>query len=150
MTNELELILNDKLRDPSAKKDIDTLITNLENVTNLVQWIAELQEKGMTDSLKGIVYATASLRSILTDDMLNGVSTMLNSLLEVLAKLSDPAVMQELLTVLDGISSGKFAEEPKIHGTFSLLGELKDPDVSRGLSVAINLIKHLGKMGKTS
>ncbi|MEM0159137.1 MAG: DUF1641 domain-containing protein, partial [Thermoplasmataceae archaeon] len=98
--------------------------------------------------LKGMVDLATSLRGVLTDDMLNGASSMLNSLLELLSKISDPRVVEGIGSLFDGIASGKMAREPRIHGTFSLLAELKDPEVEAGLAVAINMIKGLGKLGK--
>jgi len=52
-----------------------------------------------------------------------------------------------VIALLDGISSGSMSKNSKIHGTFSLLRELKDPEVEAGLAVAINILKSLGKMG---
>jgi uncharacterized protein YjgD (DUF1641 family) len=148
MTNNSNDILNEKFSDPAAKMQLESIIGNLSTVADSLQWLKTLQDTGMSDSLKGLAYLLANLRSILTEDMLNGVASMLNSILEVLSKISDPQVVEGLVSLLDGISSGKLSQEPKIHGTFSLLGELKDPEVEAGLAVAINMLKGLGKIGK--
>jgi uncharacterized protein YjgD (DUF1641 family) len=141
-------LLNKKISEPEGKLQLESILGNLNTVSDTLQWVKTLQETGMAESLKGVAYLLANLRSILTDDMLNGVSSMLNSLLEVLSKISDPQVVEGLVSLLDGIASGKLSQDPKIHGTFSLLGELKDPEVEAGLAVAINMIKGLGKIGK--
>jgi|GEM_PF-1901079 uncharacterized protein YjgD (DUF1641 family) len=148
MTNNSNDILNEKFSDPAARMQLESIIGNLSTVADSLQWLKTLQDTGMSDSLKGLAYLLANLRSILTEDMLNGVASMLNSILEVLSKISDPQVVEGLVSLLDGISSGKLSQEPKIHGTFSLLGELKDPEVEAGLAVAINMLKGLGKIGK--
>lgn len=148
MTTDLQNIVDKKFSDPEGKVELETILGDLDVISDIVQWIKMLQETGMTDSLKGVIYMIANLKNILTEDMLNGVASMLNSLLEVLSKISDPQVVEGIVLLLDGISSGKLAKEPKIHGTFSLLSELKDPDVEAGLAVAINMIKGLGKIGK--
>jgi uncharacterized protein YjgD (DUF1641 family) len=80
---------------------------------------------------------------------MNGVASMLNSLLVVLSRVSDPQVVEGIVPLLDGIFSGKLSSEPRIHGTFSMLSALKDPEVEAGLTVGINIIKSLGKLGKT-
>ncbi|MGC8515153.1 MAG: DUF1641 domain-containing protein [Thermoplasmata archaeon] len=148
MTGDISDILNDKFSEPAARTQLKSIVENLSTVSDSLQWIKTLQDTGMAESLKGLVYMIANLRSILTEDMLNGVASMLNSILEVLSKVSDPQVVDGLVSLLDGISSGKLSQEPKIHGTFSLLGELKDPEVEAGLAVAINMLKGLGKIGK--
>ena len=148
MTDEITDILNRKFSDPVAKAQLESVLENLGTAADTMKWIKTLQDSGMTDTLKGMVYLIASMRTILTEDMLNGVASMLNSLLEILSKVSDPQVVEGVVSLLDGISSGKLSKEPKIHGTFSLLSELKDPEVEAGLAVVINMIKGLGNIGK--
>jgi uncharacterized protein YjgD (DUF1641 family) len=148
MTNDITEILNKKLADPESRKALESLIDNIGTISRSVEWIKTLEETGMAESLQGIVYLIANVRGVLTDDMLNGISAILNSSLEMLSKISDPQVVDGLVALLDGISSGRLSSEPKVHGTFSLLGELKDPEVEAGLAVAINILKGLGKIGK--
>ena len=148
MTTDFQNIIEKKFSEPTGKVQLETLLGDLNVVSDTIEWIKILQNTGMAESLKGIVYIVANLKNILTEDMLNGVSSMLNSLLEVLSKVSDPQVVEGIILLLDGIFSGKLSSEPRIHGTFSLLSELKDPEVEAGLAVAINMIKSLGKLGK--
>lgn len=140
-------LLNTAIDDPVKKKALESLTGNLETVSGAVEFLKTLEETGMAESLQGLVYLIANLRGVLTDDMLNGISAILNSLLEILSKVSDPQVLEGVVALLDGISSGRLSKEPKVHGTFSLLGELKDPQVEAGLAVAINILKGLGKVG---
>ena len=148
MTTDFQNIIEKKFSEPAGKVQLETLLEDINVISDTIEWIKILQNTGMAESLKGIVYIVANLKNILTEDMLNGVSSMLNSLLEVLSKVSDPQVVEGIILLLDGIFSGKLSNEPRIHGTFSLLSELKDPEVEAGLSVAINMIKSLGKLGK--
>ena len=69
---------------------------------------------------------------------MNGVASMLNSLLVVLSRVSDPQIVEGIVPLLDGIFSGKLSSEPRIHGTVSMLSALKDPEVEAGLAVGIN------------
>ena len=148
MTDEVTDILNHKLSEPAARAQLESVLENLNTAADAMKWIKTLQDSGMAESLKGTVYLIASMKNILTEDMLNGIASLLNSLLEILSKVSDPQVVEGIVSLLDGLSSGKLSQEPKIHGTFSLLGELKDPEVEAGLAVLINLIKGLGRMGR--
>jgi uncharacterized protein YjgD (DUF1641 family) len=148
MSNDIIQILNRKLEDPASMKAVESLVDNLGTISRSVEWVRTLEETGMAESLQGLAYLVANLRGVLTDDMLNGVAAILNSLLEILSRVSDPDVVDGVVGLLDGISSGRLSREPRIHGTFSLLGELKDPEVEAGLAVAINILKGLGKVGK--
>lgn len=148
MTDEVTDILNHKFSEPAARAQLESVLENLNTAADAMKWIKTLQDSGMAESLKGTVYLIASIKDILTEDMLNGIASLLNSLLEILSKVSDPQVVEGIVSLLDGLSSGKLSQEPKIHGTFSLLGELKDPEVEAGLAVLINLIKGLGRMGR--
>ncbi|MFG1416012.1 MAG: DUF1641 domain-containing protein [Thermoplasmataceae archaeon] len=148
MKSDISEMLNEKFSETAARTQLESIMENLSTVSDSLQWVKTLQDTGMTESLKGLVYLIANLRSVLTEDMLNGIASMLNSILEILSKVSDPQVVEGLVSLLDGISSGKLSKEPRIHGTFSLLGELKDPEVEAGLAVAINMLKGLGKIGK--
>ncbi len=147
MSSNITELLNSKLDDPASRQAIESILDNLNVVSQSVEWIKVLKETGMAESLEGLIYLVANLRSVLTDDMLNGISFILNSLLEILSKVSDPQVVDGLVALLDGMLSGKYSKEPRIHGTFSLLAELKDPQVEAGLAVAINMLKGLGKIG---
>jgi uncharacterized protein YjgD (DUF1641 family) len=148
MKSDISEMLNEKFSETAARTQLESIMENLSTVSDSLQWMKTLQDTGMTESLKGLIYLIANLRSVLTEDMLNGIASMLNSILEILSKVSDPQVVEGIVSLLDGISSGKLSKEPRIRGTFSLLGELKDPEVEAGLAVAINMLKGLGKIGK--
>ena len=139
MNNDVTEILDRKLADPETRQAVESLLDNIGTISRSVKWVRTLEETGMGESLQGLTYLVANLRTVLTDDMLNGVSSILNSLLEILSKISDPQVVDGVVALLDGISSGRLSKEPKVHGTFSLLSELKDPEVEAGLAVTISL-----------
>jgi len=147
MSNDITEILNGKLADPASRKAVESLVDNIGTISSTFEWVRTLEGTGMAESLQGLAYLIANLRSVLTDEMINGVSSILNSLLEILSRISDPKIVDGVIALLDGISSGSMSRNPKIHGTFSLLGELKDPEVEAGLAVAINILKGIGKVG---
>ncbi|MCI2412845.1 DUF1641 domain-containing protein [Cuniculiplasma divulgatum] len=149
MSTDIGEMLNEKLNNPESRKAVEYLLENAGTLSGIVEWIKTMEDTGMAESLKGLIYLVANMRGILTDDMLNGISTILNSLLEILAKVSDPHIADSMVGLIDDISSGKLSKEPKIHGTLSLLGELKDPEVESGLAVTINMLKILGKLGRS-
>ncbi len=147
MSNDISEILGRKLADPETREAFESLLDNIGTVSRSVEWVKMLEETGMSESLQGLIYLVANLQGVITDDMLNGISSILNSLLEILSKISDPQIADGIIELLDGIFSGHLSKEPKIHGAFSLLSELKDPEVGAGLAIAINILKSLGRMG---
>lgn len=148
MTENLLDIINKNMENKDNANAIKKILGNANTVADTIDLIKQLQDTGMGENLIGILYFIASLRNVLNDDMLNGFSSMLNSLLGVIAKLSNPNIINMLNKTIDGISTGEFTTEPKVHGAFSILSDMKDPEIERGLTVALNILKMLGKSGQ--
>ena len=100
MTSNISEMLNEKLSDPDASAQLESIMENLSTVSGSLQWIKTLHDTGMTESLKGLVYLIANLRSVLTEDMLNGIASMLNSILEILSKVSDPPLPPPTIAIV--------------------------------------------------
>jgi uncharacterized protein YjgD (DUF1641 family) len=145
MTENLLDMINKNMENKNNANAIKKILDNVNTVADTIDLVKQLQDTGMAENLNGILYFIASLRSVVNDDMLNGISSMLNSLLGVIAKLSNPDIINMLNKTIDGISSGEFTKEPRVHGAFSILSDMKDPEIERGLTVALNILKMLGK-----
>ena len=145
MTENLLDMINKNMENKNNANAIKKILNNVNTLADTIDLIKQLQDIGMAENLIGILYFIASLRSVVNDDMLNGISSMLNSLLGVIAKLSNPDIINMLNKTIDGISSGEFTKEPRVHGAFSILSDMKDPEIERGLTVALNILKMLGK-----
>lgn len=146
MTENLLDVINENMENKDNAMAIKKILDNVNIVSDTLDFIKQLQDTGMSENLTGIVYFIATLRNVVNDDMLNGISSMLNSLLSIIAKLSNPDIINMFNKTVDGISTGSFAKEPKVHGVLNMLSVMKDPEIERGLTVALNIIKMLGKV----
>ncbi len=111
--------------------------------------LEELSENE-TDALKKTLCFLMKLNEM-------GILDTLNHLLEpeVIGGLSSLILNKGTLKLLDNVdtllkSLGEVPKEPKEVGIFGLLGELRDPDVKRGLGFVIALLRSLGKALKSN
>ena len=144
MTENLLDVINKNMENKNNANAIKKILNNVNTLADTIDLIKQLHDIGMAENLFGILYFIASLRTVVNDDMLNGVSSMLNSLLGIIAKLSNPNIINMLNKTIEGISTGEFTKEPRVHGALSMLSDMKDPEIERGLTVALNILKMLG------
>ncbi|MEM0140272.1 MAG: DUF1641 domain-containing protein, partial [Ferroplasma sp.] len=86
-----------------------------------------------------------SLNKILDDEMINSVGSLANSFLGLISLAGSAELMNSLERATDSITSGELGKDIHATGAMSLLKQLKDPDVQRGLAPVIGLLKALGK-----
>jgi uncharacterized protein YjgD (DUF1641 family) len=132
----------------ASKEDIDAL-TNILNylpaISKGLDLLNDLEKKGTINSLLGLTYLVASLKDVLTDDMINGLGSLVNSSLGLLSSAESAGLIDSLIKIMDGMSSGEIAEGTRVTGTLSLMRQLKDPEVQNALTLMINALKVLGK-----
>lgn len=58
--------------------------------------------------------------------------------------ITSPAAVDQIGNIGRGIAGGLTTEPVKVTGALSLLRQLKDPDVSRGMGLALTLLKSIG------
>ncbi|MCD6245169.1 MAG: DUF1641 domain-containing protein [Candidatus Korarchaeota archaeon] len=87
----------------------------------------------MLDNLFGISFSIMAFeRAFMKEEAMRGLSELLGRF----TFLISPTCMEEISKALD--------KEERL-GLIGLLGKLRDPEVQRGLGVAMNILKVLGK-----
>ncbi|WP_276929293.1 DUF1641 domain-containing protein [Ferroplasma acidiphilum] len=141
-------IMDELSKNVASKEDIDAL-TNILNylpaISKGLDLLNDLEKKGTINSLLGLTYLVASLKDVLTDDMINGLGSLVNSSLGLLSSAESAGLIDSLIKIMDGMSSGEIAEGTRVTGTLSLMRQLKDPEVQNALTLMINALKVLGK-----
>ncbi len=133
------------LSKPENMKKIEDLLGIVPDLHQGVNLLRQLRDSGMLDSILGILYIIASMKDILTDDMINGAGYMLNSSMELLSAMKEAEMDKKLKDIAGGISSGKYAGENEVTGAFGLMRQLKDPDVQKGITILMNILRTVGK-----
>ncbi len=141
-------ITDELSKNVASKEDIDALnniLTYLPSISKGLELLDDLEKKGILNSLLGLTYLAASIKDVLTDDMIIGLGSLVNSSLGLLSSAESAGLIDTLIKIMDGMSSGELAKGPKITGTWSLMKQLKDPEVQNALTLMINALKALGK-----
>ncbi|MCL4326676.1 MAG: DUF1641 domain-containing protein [Candidatus Thermoplasmatota archaeon] len=148
MSSEALDTLLEQLSAPENREPLESILRNLPVISGEIQELRELREKGILQSLMGIGYLVASLKDVMSSEMISGTAGILDALLELMGKIAKPEFMAAINEIVDGISSGSLATGTKVKGTWSLLKDVKDPDIERGLAILLSIMKILGRMGK--
>ncbi len=144
MTSNMDRVI----QQVTNKDNMDALVNVIDllpSISNGLDMLEELWKSGIINSLLGIVYLLASAKDILNDEMVNSLGTTANSILGLSSLTGSSTIMDALGEITEGVSSGEFAKNRKVTGTWSLLKQLKDPEVQRGLTILINALKVMGK-----
>lgn len=133
---------------------LKALAENADELKELVDRLIELKRSGVIDALMIIVNRFEELIHYLFQDpaVFRLLSIGVDGTLGAMSKLEAPdvlnikATMQELIVRLGKNARPDVIVNPKpVKGIWGLLGMLSDPDVQRGLGVAFELLKMLGK-----
>ncbi|MEM0139932.1 MAG: DUF1641 domain-containing protein [Ferroplasma sp.] len=139
-----DLIMKE-LSKPENMDALNKIIDMLPAISQGLESLDTLKKNGVLESLQGLAYLASSFQSILDDEMIAGIGSLANSFLGLLSATGSPALMSSLDRVSDELASGELGKDIKVKGTFSLLNQLKDPEIQRGLSIMLGLLKTLGK-----
>lgn len=96
--------------------------------------LAGIDASGIIASIKKLSSAMPALTHMVD-------SGLLDSLVDSVAQ---PAAVEQLGHLTKGVADGLSAPPVEIGGAFSLLRQLKDPEVSRGLSFGLTMLKSIG------
>lgn len=133
---------------------LKTLAEHADELQGLVNQLIELKRTGVIDALMIVVNRFEELIHYLFQDpaVFRLLSVGVDGTLGAMSKLETPdvlnmkAMMQELIVRLGKNAKPDAIVNPKpVKGIWGLLGMLSDPDVQRGLGVAFELLKMLGK-----
>ncbi|MEL9990785.1 MAG: DUF1641 domain-containing protein [Thermoproteus sp.] len=133
---------------------LKTLAENADELQKLVEQLIELKRTGVLDALMIVVNRFEELIHYLFQDpaVFRLLSIGVDGTLGAMSKLETPdilnikATMQELLVRLGKNATPDAIVNPKpVKGIWGLLNALNDPDVQRGLGVAFELLRILGR-----
>lgn len=96
------------------------------------------------DQVNDLIDVSSLATSAMDDEMVMTLAEKGSRLGEVVDTAGDEEVAAGLESVLQAVGDAT-DEEPEPVGILGLLGAMRDPDVKRGLGVAVNLLRALGK-----
>ena len=56
MSTDIGEMLNEKLNNPESRKAVEYLLENAGTLSGIVEWINTMEDTGMAESLKGLIY----------------------------------------------------------------------------------------------
>ncbi|QOJ78730.1 DUF1641 domain-containing protein [Infirmifilum lucidum] len=121
---------------------------HVESVNKVLDVLARMNELGILDAAKDILdpEVIGRLSSLLLTPGTLRLLDHLDDLLDMLGSVDYEALKENLPLLVDALKS--IPKEPKPIGLVGLLKALNDPEVQRGLGVAVELLKALGRRGK--
>jgi len=141
--------LDDLMRVLSSKENLSTLksiLDNLPTIEYVVGKLKELRDIGALDTLFSIGCGIASMKNMLSDEMVAGGASMLSDILDLLAKIRSPPVARFLSLFSDhGLELENAIKKEPRRGVLGIISALRDPDVQEGITYLIVLLKFLGK-----
>ncbi len=141
--------ITDELGKNVATKDeidaLNNILNHLPEISKGLEFLDDLEKKGILNSLLGLAYLAASVKDVLTDDMINGLGSLANSSLGLLSSAESAGLIDSLIKIMDGMASGELAKGTRVTGVLSLMKQLKDPDIQNALTLIMNALKVLGK-----
>jgi hypothetical protein len=148
----------ERLDDPAVAAALVTLLDNAELLSTLVLAISGVLERGDTiiesvaggvQELKDAEFGIGVTRVSKVLEVATALEANLPSILAVLrSPIADPRTV-EVVSMLgeattEGVARARKGET-RVTGAFGALRALKDPDVSRGLGVLVEIAKSLGQ-----
>lgn len=112
----------------------------------VISSIGEMRELAEGSQIAGINPADLIANMMKLSAALPAITQMVESgLLESLVdSIAQPAAVEALGHITRGVADGLSAPPVEFGGAFSLLRQLKDPEVSRGLSFGLTMLKSIG------
>lgn len=129
------------------------LLDHADELQSLAQQLIELKQSGVLDALMIVINRFEEVIHYLFQDpaIFRTLSLALDGTLGAMAKvetqdvITAKAALQELLVRVVKNLKPELITTAKPVGFWGLLGALSDPEVQRGLGIAIALLKALGK-----
>ncbi|MEM0192905.1 MAG: DUF1641 domain-containing protein [Candidatus Korarchaeum sp.] len=133
---EGKLKLEDLLSDERNLEKLKAFLDKVDNLNYLLDRLELFIGSGMVDELLGALFSFMALeRAFMKEEMIEELAELSGRL----AFLISPKCMSELREALD---SGE-----KL-GLLGIIRKLRDPDVQRGIAIAMDLLKVLGKCNR--
>ena len=126
---------------------LDRILTEdkIEALDKTLQLLSKLNELGILDTVTDILEPEVIERaaSLIINPSTLRIVDRIDQLTGTLGKIDYDTLEKRISLLNEALKS--IPEKPKRIGLLGLLGELRDPDVQRGMGVLIELLKAIGK-----
>lgn len=126
---------------------LDRILTEgkIEALDKTLQLLSKLNELGILDTVTDILEPEVIERaaSLIINPSTLRIVDRIDQLTGTLGKIDYDTLEKRINLLNEALKS--IPEKPKRIGLLGLLGELRDPDVQRGIGVLIELLKAIGK-----
>jgi uncharacterized protein YjgD (DUF1641 family) len=139
---------------------LERLVGQLAPITELVEVItpmakpvmasatdrlATLDERGYFDIGRSGLGIIDRVVTSFTDEDVEALGDNIVLILQTVREMTQPEVMQMLQRTFTTVQDGEHVEPTEPPGAFALLKEMRQPEVRRGLSKALNMLRSLGE-----
>jgi uncharacterized protein YjgD (DUF1641 family) len=139
---------------------LERLVSQLTPITELVEVItpmakpvmasatdrlATLDERGYFDIGRSGLGIIDRVVTSFTDEDVEALGDNIVLILQTVREMTQPEVMQMLQRTFTTVQDGEHVEPTEPPGAFALLKEMRQPEVRRGLSKALNMLRSLGE-----
>lgn len=134
--SEGKLKLEELLSDERNLEKLKTFLDKVDNLNYLLDRLELFIGSGMIDELLGALFSLMALeRAFMKEEMIEELAELSGRL----SFLISPRCISEFRETLDS--------KEKL-GLLGIIRKLRDPDVQRGLAIAMDILKVLGKCNK--
>ena len=126
---------------------LDEILTEdkLEALDKTLQLLSKLNKLGILDTVTDILDPETIKRIaiLIINPSTLRILDRIDQLTEIIGKIDYDTLQERINIINEALKS--IPEKPKQIGTLGLLGELRNPDVQKGIGVIIELLKAIGK-----
>jgi uncharacterized protein YjgD (DUF1641 family) len=135
-----------KLSKPENAEALDEILEALPVLRKSVMLLQQLENMGALDTLFSLACAIANSKNMLSDEMVAGAASLASNAIELLSKMSTPEIQKILSAILDhSVEIEDQIKKEKVKGILGLMGELRDPEVQKGLSAVFAILRVFGR-----
>ncbi len=107
--------------------------------------LATLDERGYFDIGRSGLGVVDRVVTSFTEEDVEALGDNIVLILQTVREMTQPEVMQMLQRTFTTVQDGEHVESTEPPGAFALLKEMRRPEVRRGLSKALNMLRSLGE-----
>jgi len=135
-----------KLSKPENAEAMEEILEALPVLKKSVMLLQQLEQMGALDTLFSLACAVANSKNMLSDEMVAGAASLASNAIELLSKMSTPEIQKILSAILDhSVEIEEQVKKERVKGIISLIRELRDPEVQKGLSALFAILKVFGR-----
>ncbi|MGP6239306.1 DUF1641 domain-containing protein [Cuniculiplasma sp. SKW4] len=144
MSNEKTEGVMAKLTSDENAPYLNSIMEKLPLLNSILDNIQEMNSNGTLQSLMGLLTVVGNMDKILDEQMISGLGSILNKILEIVAVANQSGTENLLKAVFEGIDKG-YEQTDEVKGIMGISRKLKDPDIARGIQIAFSILREIGK-----